>query len=85
MSDLFEEDTYNVEIFEESGILKHIEPYDVILVNRGFPVQHLVNPFQAQIDIPGFLKGRKSVSSAETLSTRKIAKARIYVEDSTSA
>ena len=60
--------------------MKHIEPYDVILADRGFSVQHLVNPLQAQINIPVFLKGRKSLSVAEELSTRKIAKARIHVE-----
>ena len=43
-------------------------------------MQHLVNPLQAQINIPAFLKGRKSLSAAEELSTRKIAKARIHVE-----
>lgn len=80
VSDLFEGDISDVEIFEESGILKHIEPYDVILADRGFTVQHLVNPLLVQINIPAFLKGRKSLSVAEELSTRKIAKARIHVE-----
>ena len=49
VSDLFEGDISDVEIFEESGILKHIEPYDVILADRGFPVQHQVNPLQRNI------------------------------------
>ena len=80
VSDLFEGDISDVQIFEESGILKHIEPYDVILADRGFTVQHLVNPLLAQINIPDFLKGRKSLSVAEKLSTRKMAKARIHVE-----
>lgn len=80
VSDLFEGDISDVEMFEQSGILKHIEPYDVTLLDRGFPVQHLVNPLQAQINIPAFLKGRKSLSAAEELSMRKIAKARIHVE-----
>jgi len=70
----------DAEILEESGILKHIEPHDVILADRGFTVQHLLNPLLAQINIPAFLKGRKSLSVAEELSTRKIAKARIHVE-----
>ena len=43
-------------------------------------MQHLVNPLLVQINIPAFLKGRKSLSGAEELSTRKIAKARIHVE-----
>ena len=50
------------------------------LVDRGFTVQDLVNPLQADIKIPPFLKGRWNLSTAEDLSTRKIAKARVHVE-----
>lgn len=80
VSDLFEGDISDVEIFKESGILKHIKPHDIILADRGFTVQDLLNPLQAKIKIPAFLKGRSSLSVAEELSTRKIAKARIHVE-----
>lgn len=80
VSDLFEGDISDVHIFEESGILKHLEPQDVLLVDRGFTVDHLVNPLQAKIKIPSFLKGRKSLTAHEELDTRKIAKARIHIE-----
>ena len=60
----------------ECGIMKHIRPHDVILTDRGFTVQDLLNPLQAVVKIPSFLKGRSSLSAAEKLSTRKIAKAR---------
>lgn len=80
VSDLYEGDISDVDIFEQSGILKHIEPQDIILVDRGFTVQDLVNPLQADIHIPAFLKGRGNLSAAEELSTRKIAKARVHVE-----
>lgn len=80
VSDLFEGDIDDVQIFKDSGILKHIRPQDIMLVDRGFTVQDLLNPLQADIMIPAFLKGRKSLSAAEELSTRKIAKARIHVE-----
>ena len=80
VSDLFEGDISDVQIFEESGILKHLEPQDVILVDRGFTVQHLVNPLQAKIKIPAFLKGRQSLTVQEELDTRKLAKARIHIE-----
>ena len=60
VSDLFEGDISDVQIFEESGIFKHIEPYDVILADRGFTVQHLVNPLLAQINIPDFLKAGRA-------------------------
>ena len=58
----------------------HNEAHDVILTDRGFAVQDLLNPLQADVKIPSFLKGRSSLSAAEELSTRKIAKARIHVE-----
>lgn len=80
VSDLFEGDINDVKIFSKCGILNHIRPQDIILVDRGFTVQDLLNPLQADIMIPAFLKGRKSLSAAEELSTRKIAKARIHVE-----
>ena len=80
VSDLFEGDISDVQIFEESGILKHLEPHDLILADRGFTVEHLVNPLQAKIRIPAFLKGRKSFTAHEELESRKIAKARIHIE-----
>ena len=80
VSDLFEGDINDVEIFKESGILRHIDPNDILLVDRGFTVQDLVNPLQADIKIPAFFKGRDNLSVAEELSTRKIAKARIHIE-----
>ena len=53
---------------------------DIIMADRGFTVQHLLNPLHAQPKIPSFLKGRESLSAAEELESRKIAKARIHVE-----
>ena len=80
VSDLFEDDIDDMKIFQESGIMKHIRPNDLILTDCGFTVQHLLNHLQAEIKIPSFLKGRESLSIAEELETRKIAKARIHVE-----
>lgn len=80
VSDLYEGDISDVQIFKECGILKHINPGDVILADRGFTVQHLLNPLHAYLKIPSFLKGRSNLSAAEELETRKIAKARIHVE-----
>lgn len=80
VSDLYEGSIDDVKIFKESGILKHIRPNDIILVDRGFTIQDLLNPLQASVKIPAFLKGRDSLSVAEELATRKIAKARIHVE-----
>ena len=79
ISDLFEGDI-DVRIFEESGTMRHLKPYDLVLADRGFTVRELLNPLQVELKIPAFLKGRKSLSSAEELETRRIAKAKIHVE-----
>jgi hypothetical protein len=60
VSDLFEGDIDDVRIFEECGILKHINPDDIVMADRGFTVQHLLNPLHAQLKIPSFLKGREN-------------------------
>ena len=80
VSNLFEGDIDDVQIFQECGIMKHIREDDVILADRGFTVQDLLNPLQTDVKIPSFLKGRSSLSAAAELSMRNIAKARIHVE-----
>jgi len=80
VSDLSEGDISDVQIFEESGILKHLEPHYLILADRGFTVEHLVNPLQAKFTIPAFLKGGESFTAHEELEARKIAKAKIHIE-----
>ena len=80
ISDLLQGDIDDVRIFDESGIMKHLKPYDLVLADRGFTVHELLNPLQVELKIPAFLKGRKSLSAAEELETRRIAKARIHVE-----
>lgn len=80
VSDLFEGDIDDIQIFRDCGIMKYLEPYDVVLADRGFTVRELLNPLQVELRIPSFLKGRASLSAAEELETRRIAKARIHVE-----
>lgn len=80
VSDLFEGDIDDVAIFKESGLMKHLKPYDLVLADQGFTVRELLNPLQVELKIPSFLKGRKTLSAAEELETRRIAKARIHVE-----
>ena len=59
VSDLFEGDIDDVHILKESGLLKHLKPYDLVLADRGFTVQDLLNPLQVQLKIPSFLKVEK--------------------------
>ena len=71
VSDLFEGDISAVQIFEESGILKHLEPHDLILANKGFTVEHLVNLLEAKIRTAAFFKGRKSFTAHEEFKSRE--------------
>ena len=71
VSDLFEGEIDDVKIFQQSAILQHIRPNYLLLADRGFTVQDLLNPLQAKVKIPAFLKGRESSSVAEELETRK--------------
>ncbi|XP_048576644.1 uncharacterized protein LOC125559010 [Nematostella vectensis] len=80
VSDLFEGSIDDVSIFRESGILKHINPGDAILVDKRFTVQDLLFNKQATIHIPPFLGKRDCLTKEEELATKRIAKARIHVE-----
>ena len=80
ISDLYEGSVSDVDIFEKCGIIKHIEPGDVLLVDKEFTVQDLLLSLQATIKIPAFLGKRDSLTAEEEMSTRQIAKARIHVE-----
>ena len=62
------------------GIREESLPNDVVLADRGFTVRELLNPLQVELRIPSFLKGRGSLTAAEKLETRRIAKAGIHVE-----
>lgn len=80
VSDLYEGAISDRDIFEQCGILEHLHPSDLLLVDRGFTVKDLLMSRQVKMNIPPFLKGRDNLTPQEELLTRKIAKARIHVE-----
>lgn len=80
VSNLYEGAVSDRDIFEKCGILNHLNPGDLILVDRGFTVEDLLMSRQVHMNIPPFLKGRDKLTPQEELLTRKIAKARIHVE-----
>ena len=47
---------------ENSGLLDHLTPGDVILADRGFDIQESVGLFCSTIKIPAFTKGKKQLS-----------------------
>ena len=80
VSDLYEGSIGDVAIFEQCGIMKHINPQDAFLVDKGFTIQHLLLSKQSTIFIPPFLGKREKFTKEEVLLTKRIAKARIHVE-----
>ena len=80
VSDLFEGRLSDVRIFEQCGILEHINQGDVLLVDKGFTVQDLLLPKMATIQIPDFLGKRDGFTKEEVLMDKRTAKARIHVE-----
>ena len=73
VSDLYEGSIDDVSIFEQCGILSHINPGDSLLVHKGFTVQDLLLPKQATIYIPPFLGKRDSFTKEEIIQTKHIA------------
>ena len=80
ISDLFEGSISDVDIFEQCGILQHVNLKDSFLVGKGFTMLHLLLPKQATIFIPPFVGKRKKFTKEEVMLTKRIAKARIHVE-----
>lgn len=78
ISNLYGDGVSEREIFEKCGILNHLNPGDLLIVDRGFTVEDLLMSRQVHMNIPPS-KGRDELTPQEELLTRKIAKARINV------
>ena len=82
VSDAFEGSISDNEIVKQSGFLNFLEPGDVIMADRGFLVDDLLNERQVQIIRPPFLGTRDKFTPQEEALTKDIAKNRIHVERS---
>nr|XP_047140900.1 uncharacterized protein LOC124815972 [Hydra vulgaris] len=80
VSDLCEGSITDVDIFNKCGIMKHINPEDIFLVDKGFKIQHLLLEKEATLFIPTFLGKGEKFTAEEIMLTKKIAKARIHIE-----
>ena len=65
---------------ENSGLLKNLIPGDIVMADRGLPIQDAVGLFCAEVKIPAFTEGRKQLSAYDLEQTRNIAHVRIHVE-----
>jgi len=67
-------------ITELCGILYLLEPRDMVMVDRGFDIQHILASKNVILNIPPFMNGKKQLSLEEELETRSIASVCIHVE-----
>ncbi|XP_065664562.1 uncharacterized protein LOC136086206 [Hydra vulgaris] len=67
-------------ITEQCGLLKKLNPGDVVLADRGFNIADSVGLMCAEVKIPAFTRGKKQLSAVDVESTRKIAHSRVNVE-----
>ena len=65
-------------IVQESGLLNHLTPGDMILADKGFLIQDIV-PRGVSVNIPPFLNNG-TFTESEAKATKAIARCRIHVE-----
>lgn len=67
-------------IVQKSGFLDLIEPYDLILADRGFTIREDLLFKNAYLEIPPPSAGLQQMARDSVLKTKKVANARIHVE-----
>jgi hypothetical protein len=82
VSDAFEGSISDKEIVKQSGFLNYLEPGDVIMADRGFLIDDMLNERQVRLIRPPFLGTRHRFTPQEEALTKDIAKHRIHVERS---
>ena len=80
VSDAFEGSISDKEIVRQSGFLDFLEPGDVIMADRGFLIDDLLNERHVKMIRPPFLGNRDRFTPQEEALTKDIAKHRIHVE-----
>ena len=78
ISSLYPGSISDKEIVQQSGLLNHLVPGDLILADKGFLIQDIV-PSGVSVNIPPFLEHGKFTES-EVKVTKSIARCRIHVE-----
>ena len=65
VSDLYEGSIDDVALFSRCGIMNHINQGDSLLVDKGFTIQDMLLPKQANVFIPPFLGKREAFTKEE--------------------
>lgn len=80
LSNMYEGSITDKEIVKRSGLLDLLNPGDLVIADRGFDIQDLLQPRNILLNIPPFLKGRARLTPQEEMITECIARVRIHVE-----
>lgn len=67
------------EIVKRSGLIPLLEPGDLVMADRGFTIEDLLND-SVELNIPPFLLDKTQFNQTEVAATRSIAAVRIHVE-----
>jgi len=81
VSEAFEGSMSDKEVFMRSTIYDMLVPGDVVMADRGFDNAHELDLKKVQLVIPSYLRGRDYLSAEEEVWSKKIARARIFVEN----
>lgn len=72
--------TSDKHVMEHCGILKRLNPGDIVLADRSFDIADSVGMMGAELKIPTFTRGKSQLSAADVEKTRRTANVRIHVE-----
>ena len=82
VSQLYDGRVSDTAIFQQSDLLKLLEPGDAIMVGRSFLIDEVWQKNRWKYIRPPSLKDKNQFSKAESIMTSKIAAARIHIERS---
>ena len=67
-------------ITQESNFLDLLEPGDVVLADRGFPLSEDIAVHGAVLKIPAFTHGKNQLTQEDVEKSKLLSKVRIHVE-----
>ena len=70
----------DVHLTQNSGLLQHLLPGDVVLADRGFTIQDSVGMLCAEVKHPPFTRGKPQLCKLEVDSSRQLSQVRIHIE-----
>ena len=70
----------DVHLTENSGLLCHLLPGDIVLADRGFTIEESVGLLCAEVKHPPFTRGKPQLIKLEVDTSRQLSQVRIHVE-----